>query len=241
MRIAKIFAFLLTWLCVFQFDCGGGQADVDSRDQLSYKKDDHEHRELSVGVRVENAHNKRNEKWSEARSKVQKNSLNGRALRGNRNRNRNERRQSTSRETNKEGKKESKHIDFLDSDVEPRPYINCIPVPPGLTAKSTKQGKKGMGKANRARNKKRKDDGASRDTASGRLLQRNVNNNSVEKRWGRGQGRNKHEQLPYCPVPTEVPTVLPTVTPFPTYTALRELTASQNLSLFLTKNYSDVD
>ena len=120
---------------------------------------------------------------------------------------------------------------FLDRNIVPRPFINCIPVPPGRSIQSRKGGKKSarMSRRRQSQMSSKMYSMYSRDSASkSRRLKGGSSSGSMKGsrrgRKGMGMGRMGmgRKRLPFCPLDTEAPTFLPTVTPFPTYTALRK-------------------
>ncbi|CAB9517078.1 expressed unknown protein [Seminavis robusta] len=138
---------------------------------------------------------------------------------------------------------------FLDPDIEPKPFINCIPIPPdfsrsnrGSKSKGGK-GKGGKGKGNRRngrrhrskrRNLKGRDlKGGGRSSSSSSRSGRNRMNG--RNNGGKGGGRGRNKKLPYCPLPTFPPTFLPSQTPIPTFTPLPTVTPFPTFTPFPTE------
>lgn len=155
-------------------------------------------------------------------------------------------------------------IRFLPDRIDPIPFVNCIPLPPGFgddgggmmgKSKGENGGSgsgrgKGKGKGNRRRN---------RSMIRERVLSSHSSSSKGQIRNGRNRGGNRNgarrngggnggngggkrmkmgmaARLPFCPpdAPTFFPTALPSFTPIPTFTPLPSITPFPSFTPFPT-------
>lgn len=147
-------------------------------------------------------------------------------------------------------------IRFLPDRIEPIPFVNCIPLPPGFDLDDGKMMGKAKGRDGRyggGKGKGGKGKGDRRDRR-GMIRERVLKHNSYYRdntRNGRHRGGNRHGgrrnggggggnrgmmmgRLPFCPLdaPTFFPTTLPSFTPIPTWTPLPSITPFPSFTPF---------
>jgi hypothetical protein len=133
---------------------------------------------------------------------------------------------SRSRMSRRTSKSKSKGRSYLDSSIEPIPFVNCIPRP-ASKSKSSKSSFK-VGKGTKGRRRSRRHRRTSDSQADSRRLRSTSRSRGRDRGRGKGGGKGGRsdgrsdsggrDRLPWCPEETETPTFLPTVTPLPTIT-----------------------